>query len=165
MMNFNSISAIKKNGFKGFKTVQELWSNRESIPKEKGVYLIIDADPEHAEFLSQGVGGYFKGKNPNVSINELALNVVSGVKVVYIGKAGSLAGKATLNSRIGQYLRFGQTKSVGHWGGRYIWQLKNHPNLIFCWKLTAHDPREIERQLLKDFVKQHHKRPFANLTG
>ena len=165
-MNFNDRIEIEKNGFKGFKTVTELWNDKSSIPKTKGVYLIINPNFKKAEFLSIGVGGFFKGKDPNVPIGKLKLNLIPNSQVVYIGKAGSPTGQATLNSRLGQYLRFGQTKNVGHWGGRYIWQIKKHSDLIFCWKPTPKDdPREIEKQLLSQYIKNFGGRPFANLTG
>lgn len=165
-MNFNNRKEIEKYGFSGFKSVKELWEDKNFIPKERGVYLVIDPNFKKPEFLKKGVGGFFKGKNPNVSLDELKSNVVATSKVIYIGKAGSLTGKATLYSRLDQYLKFGQTKNVGHWGGRYIWQLKNHSDLIFCWKPTPKDdPREIEKELLNLFVSIYNKRPFANLTG
>ena len=122
-MNYDSIVEIEKYGFQGFRTVKELWQDKSSIPKIKGVYLIIDPNFENTEFLSKGVGGFFKGKDPNVSINELKLNMNPKSPIVYIGKAGSLTGQATLYSRLGQYLSFGQSKNIGHWGGRYIWPL------------------------------------------
>jgi hypothetical protein len=165
-MDFNEISSIQKSGFNGYKTVKELWQDHSCVPKIKGIYLVIDPNFEKAEFLTTGVGGFFKGKDPNVPINELKFNLVSKSQVVYIGKAGTPAGQATLNSRLWQYLRFGQTKKVGHWGGRYIWQIKKHSDLIFCWKPTpTDDPREIEKQLLSKYIKDFGKRPFANLTG
>ncbi|MFC4691282.1 hypothetical protein ACFO5T_12660 [Dokdonia genika] len=165
-MNFNNRKEIEKHGFKGFKTVAELWLDKSHIPKIKGVYMVIDPNFEKTEFLTKGVGGFFKGKDPNVAVSELKFNLVPNSQVVYIGKAGSPTGIATLNSRLGQYLRFGETKNVGHWGGRYIWQIKNHSGLIFCWKPTpTDDPREIEKQLLSKYIKDFGKRPFANLTG
>ena len=165
-MNFNSREEIEKYGFQGFRTVSELWQDKSSIPKIRGVYLIIDPNFEKIEFLSTGVGGFFKGKDPNVSISELKSNVVPKSHVIHIGKAGSPTGQATLYSRLGQYLNFGQTKNIGHWGGRYIWQIKRHSDLIFCWKPTpTDDPREIEKQLLSKYIKDFGKRPFANLTG
>ena len=165
-MDFNNIDDIKKNGFIGFKTVTELWSDKSNIPKIKGVYLVINTAFKKTEFINPGVGGFFKGKNPNVSIAELKSNHVESSQIVYIGKAGSLTGKGTLNTRLAQYLRFGKTKNVGHWGGRLIWQLKNHRDLIFCWKPTPKkDPREVEKQLLQEYFKQFGVRPFANLTG
>ena len=128
--------------------------------------MVIDPNFQDTEFIDPGVGGFFKGKDPNVSIEVLKSNVVSGAEVVYIGKAGNTAGKATLHSRIGQYLRFGQTKNVGHYGGRFIWQIKKHTELIFCWKTVENgDPREVEKSLLSDFQNQYGQRPFANLTG
>ena len=70
-----------------------------------------------------------------------------------------------LHSRLVQYLRFGQGKKVGHWGGRFIWQLQNHEDLVFSWKITPNnDPSEVERSLLSQFVDQFGKLPFANLT-
>jgi hypothetical protein len=165
-MNFNNIDDIKKGGFRGFKSVAELWVDKSSIPKIKGVYLVINPAYSKSEFLTPGVGGFFKGKDPNVSLAELESNHVENSQVVYIGKAGSTTGKATLNSRLGQYLRFGETKNVGHWGGRLIWQLKNHSELVFCWKTTPYDdPREVEKQLLNEYIEQYGVRPFANLTG
>lgn len=165
-MNFNDIAALKENGFTGFKSVQELWMDSSSIPKSKGVYLVINPTHQKPQFISPGVGGFFKGKDPNVSMTELQKNHVLNSQVVYIGKAGSTAGQATLNSRLRQYLRFGQTKNVGHWGGRYIWQLKNHSTLLFCWKPTPNeDPRALEKELLAAYVTQFGTRPFANLVG
>ncbi|NOQ24745.1 MAG: hypothetical protein GQ564_05215 [Bacteroidales bacterium] len=165
-MNFNDIKEIQKSGFSGFKTVDELWTDKSCIPKTKGVYLVINPTFKKTDFILSGVGGFFKGKDPNVNISELKNNLVLNSQVVYIGKAGSPTGKATLNSRLVQYLRFGKTKNVGHWGGRYIWQLKNYSDLIFCWKtIPNEDPREIEKYLLNLYIKQFNKRPFANLTG
>ena len=65
-----------------------------------------------------------------------------------------------------QYFRFGNKEAVGHWGGRYIWQLSNPEELIVCWKATSNkDPRYVEKELIAEFVKQFNKRPFANLVG
>ena len=153
------------DSFEGFVSVQDLWEDKSVIPKIRGVYMVIDPNFQDKQFINPGVGGYFKGKDPNVTIEVLNSNVVPGAEVAYIGKAGSPTGKATLHSRLGQYLRFGQTKNVGHWGGRLIWQIKKHKELIFCWKtLENGDPREVEKSLLSNFQSQYGKRPFANLA-
>lgn len=163
-MNFNNRTEIEKNGFVGFKTVKELWDNRKDIPKKMGVYLVIDPNFKNTEFINPGVGGFFKRKDPNVPISELKMNYVPNSQVVYIGKAGGSTVKATLHSRLGQYLSFGKTKNVGHAGGRYIWQIKNHENLIFCWKETPkNEPVNIERDLINEFIDQFGKMPYANL--
>ena len=164
-MNFNDIDEIRKAGFMGFKKVSELFVDTSLIPKEKGVYLVLNPNLKSPIFLQTGTGGYFKGKNPNVPIDELKLNWVDNSLVVYIGKAGKDGSQATLQSRLRQYLHFGQGRNVGHWGGRLIWQLKNSAELIVCWKtLLISDPRTVEAQLIRQFVSEFTKRPFANLA-
>ena len=164
-MDFNNIVEFKKAGFIGFKKMSELFVDSSEIPKIKGVYLILNPNYNKAEYLQIGTGGYFKGKNPNVLMEELKLNWVENSLVVYIGKAGSESSKATLNSRFKQYFGFGQGKNIGHWGGRFIWQLKNCNDLIVCWKpLLNDDPRTTESTLIKCFVSEFSKRPFANLV-
>ena len=163
-MDFNSISEIEKNGFSGFKKISELWEDKKCIPKEMGVYMVINANYNNTEFINPGVGGFFKGKDPNVLISELKLNYVSNAQVVYIGKAGGTGIKATLRSRLSQYLSFGLTKAVGHQGGRYIWQIIDCDSLMFCWKPTPKvEPVEVERNLINDFSMQFGKMPYANL--
>lgn len=144
----------------GFKKISELWTDQSCIPDAKGVYLVLTPTPNQPAFLDTGVGGFFKGKNPNVKLEMLTNNWVGNAQVIYIGKATSL------RKRLKQYLRFGQTKNVGHWGGRYIWQLENHMDLIFCWRTTSDQvPSVVEQELIDIFRKQFKERPFANLTG
>lgn len=163
IMKFNNIKEIKKNGFVGFKTIEQLWDDKSSIPKIRGVYLVLNKEMK-GDFIKPGVGGFFKGKDPNISIEELNNNFVDNSLVVYIGKGGSPTGEATLHSRLGQYLKFGQGKNVGHRGGRLIWQLENYKELIFCWKTTPDDdPRKVEKMLIDSYSKQFGKLPFANL--
>ena len=163
-MDFNDISEIKKSGFEGFIKIQELWNDSSIIPKVRGVYLVWNPYPDKADFLSKGSGGYFKGKDPNVTGDVLNEKFISGVNIVYIGKAGSPTNKATLNSRLKQYLRFGQKRNVGHWGGRYIWQLEYSSSLLIAWKSTPNqNPRDVEVELLTAFQRQFKAMPFANL--
>ena len=88
-MSFNNVDDIKKIGFMGFKSVKDLWIDRSSIPKIKGVYLVVNPSNSKPEFMNPGVGGFFKGKDPNVSLAELENNYVENSQVIYIGKAGS----------------------------------------------------------------------------
>lgn len=159
----NSID-LREQGFSGFVTVQQLMDNPSLAPKEIGVYAIIRNTKEKPHFNSIGTGGHFKGKNPNVAISILESNWVEDSDIVYIGKAGKKQGTATLYSRLGQYMRFGQTKAVGHWGGRYIWQLADNRDLLVCWKPTNEEPRLIESIMLQAFTSDHGKLPFANIA-
>jgi len=163
-MDFNSLDDIKRNGFVGFRTMQELFADSSPLPSTKGIYLILKIDSKEPTYLDIGTGGHFKGKNPNVSLQELEKNWIDKTIVIYIGKAGGESSKATLKSRLKQYFGFGQGRSVGHWGGRLIWQLEGSNNLVVCWKaLPNADPRSEEGHLIKTFVSQFSNRPFANL--
>ena len=158
-MTFNDIEEIKKAGFTGFKKMGDLFLDSSTLPDSNGVYLILNIDNRAGEFLTVGSGGHFKGKNPNVSLEELKSNWVNNTKVVYIGKATSL------KSRLRQYFGFGQGKNIGHYGGRLIWQLKYSKELVVCWKSLTTDPREFEADLIQQFVKTFGCRPFANLAN
>ena len=151
---------LKNNGFVGFKTVAELKLDMSSVTEFPGVYVVIRNKISAPNFLEVGSGGYFKGENPNVETCLLEKKWINGEKVVYIGKAGT-----SLKRRIKQYIDFGSGKNVGHRGGRYIWQLEDHEDLIFCWKpVTDEDPAIVESQMLEDFFIDHCLRlPFANL--
>ena len=153
------IENYRKDGFTGFVPVSKLRSAASLLPDSGGVYIVVRESDNSPEFLANGTGGFFKGKNPNVGLEELESNYVAGSKVVYIGKATSL------KKRVGQLLRFGAGSAVGHWGGRYLWQLADSDNLLIAWKTTpTTDPRAEEIKMLEEFVSRHGKLPFANLT-
>lgn len=147
------------NGFKGFVTIAELKENNVA-PKKHGVYAILRESDEEPKFLKKGCGGFFKDKDPNVELSELESNWISDTHILYYGKASK-----SIHKRLGQYMSFGCGKAVGHYGGRYIWQLENHDELVVCWKETTDkDPREEENALIQDFTDRHNgARPFANL--
>lgn len=159
-----NIDELKKMGFKAFYPIKDIIQNYTLLPKEKGVYILLHTENPH--FLEIGTGGFFKGKDPHVSIEILQENWITDSPIIYIGKAGSETGNATLQSRLKQYFNFGQGKAVGHWGGRYIWQLKNPYNILVGWMETPNiDPRIVEAHLIKEFVKKYGRRPFANLVS
>ena len=161
----NTIQSLKQFGFKGFISIEELIMNKVLIPEVRGVYIIYQEKPQ-PKFVEKGTGGFFKGKDPNVSVETLNENWVEDSQVLYIGKAGSDIGNATLRTRLNQYFQFGQGKNVGHWGGRFIWQLQQPTQLKVCWLETLnHEPREVEKALLLFYIFEFEKRPFANLKG
>ena len=150
---------MESSGFEGFVTVTDLWDGGlKMIPDVPGIYVVLRVSERAPEFLETGSGGHFKGKNPNVPVAELAANWVDGTPVVYIGKATSL------RKRISQYLRFGQGKPVGHWGGRYIWQLADASQLLFCWMPVDGNADAVETDMICRFRERYGCRPFANLA-
>lgn len=158
--NDNEISKYRNEGFEGFIPVKELRHNTITIPNTGGVYVLLRLSEASPQFLEKGSAGYFKGKDPNVSMEELAANYINGNKTLYIGKATSL------RKRLGQLLHFGAGSAVGHWGGRYLWQLADAEDLLVAWKvITSESPREAESRMLIDFKNSYGKLPFANLSN
>ena len=164
-MRFDDERLLKENGFSDFITVSQLQQTRcRDVPNKRGIYLIVRKDISEPQFSKISSGGHFKGRNPTVSIFQLREKWVDTAKVLYIGKAGSLNGNANLKNRLQQYMDFGQGIPVGHWGGRFIWQLKDSKSLQICWKFTLNEnPRTVERQLIEEFMSYYNKLPFANL--
>lgn len=161
-----TIDSIKAMGFTGFVPVKTLQSsNCAEVPKERGVYIFIRTATDAPVFLEKSIGGHFKGSDPTVPIETLNASWVPAAIVMYIGKAGGLTGRATLKSRLRQYMKFGEGKPVGHKGGRYIWQLGDSADLLVCWNPTPHsDPYDEETTLISAFRTIYGTRPFANLT-
>ena len=164
-VSFDSVKTLETYGFEGFLSVKSLrTSNVMEIPLVKGIYLVLSLNDPSPDFLDTSTGGRFKGKDPGVDPEVLTKKWVEGAIVVYIGQAGGGTSKATLHSRIKQLLDFGAGKPLGHWGGRYLWQLKNSEDLVLCWKATADsDARKVEKELLHNFISHYGHLPFANL--
>ena len=162
MIDFSTIAGLREAGFA---SVQALCEARcKSIPEQQGVYLTVAQSRLVPKFLAKSPAGHFKGKDPTVPVSELKESWVPGAIVLYIGKAGGQKSKATLRARIKQYLEFGRGIPVGHWGGRYVWQIDEAQRLMICWKPTPEkDPREVEKVLIGAFKQVYGKLPFANL--
>jgi hypothetical protein len=138
-------------------------SNCREVPELPGVYCVLRFNAAPPKFLDQSSGGHFKGKDPTVAVHQLERKWIKNAVVVNIGKAGGKGG-ATLKSRINQYMLFGQGKKVGHWGGRYIWQLHDSQDLIPCSNPAPGSmPRDVEKDLIREFEDAYQGLPFANL--
>ncbi len=159
--NATILQDLQAKGFRGFVPVGALRSGTSVIPEIQGVYLVIRTADVPPVFLSKGSGGFFKGKDPNVPLSNLSANWVEDEQVVYIGMT-----RSSLRKRIRTYLLFGKGEPVGHYGGRLIWQLQDHEDLLFCWKpMPVGDPDQMETELIDAFKSAHGgRRPFANLT-
>ena len=160
MMKYKDIEELKRNGFVGFKTIAEMKNDGcRELPRPGGVYLIVRPPNTQPQFLTVGSGGHFKGQDPNVSIDKLKANWVEDTCVLYIGKATSL------KTRVSAYMSFGKGSNVGHWGGRLVWQLADSDQLLVCWKQTDEVPRQVEKDMIKEFRDQYGAWPYANLQS
>jgi hypothetical protein len=157
------LEQLHTHGFQGFLPITDITSNYALVPKVRGIYIVLKIDG-NAKFRAIGSGGHFRKKDPNVTLEVLKAKWVDTTPIVYIGKAGTLANKRTLHSRLREYFRFGQGEPIGHWGGRYIWQLEHPEKLVVCWKeINDVDPTIVETALIQEFTAYHGRRPFANL--
>ena len=154
----SSIS-LRDLGYQGFRSIRDLRQDVSEIPSDRGLY-VVQWESGEPEFMNRGSGGHSKG-DPNVPVGTLRSNWVPGAAIVYAGKAGGEGTKATLRSRVKQFLEFGQGKPAKHYGGRYLWQLREAPDLLMAWKIG--DPAALEEELLLPFVAAHGRLPFANL--
>lgn len=133
------------------------------VPTEPGVYLVTRPSRASPVFLPKSVGGWFKGKDPTDPPAFLAEHWVTGACILYIGKGGGANG---LKQRLAQFMSFGNGKNIGHRGGRLIWNLADHQELLVQWKVTPDEsPEDVESIMIGSFRRVYGKRPFANLIG
>lgn len=148
-----TVDWLKDIGFEGFVPVHRAGT---TVPSGPGTYVVLRAPTSDPAFAVVSQGGWFKGRNPAVRVDQLAAKWVPGAKVVYIGQGGDL------RRRISQLSRYGLGNPVGHWGGRYLWQLDDCADLTIAWRRDD-EPTQAEAALLSRFVARHGRLPFANL--
>jgi hypothetical protein len=156
-------AALEAEGFVGWVPFARL--RDAGVAAEPGMYLVWRDGSAEPAFLPQSVGGRFKGKDPSVDAERLAQEWVPGASVIYIGKASTRkhGGKA-LGKRLEEFRRFGAGEAVGHWGGRLVWQLADHRDLLVAWRATGpEDPEDVEAEMIDAFASVYGALPFANL--
>jgi hypothetical protein len=128
------------------------------------VYAVLRLPAGDPEFGDSNPAGRFQGRDPTVPVGTLRAAWVPGATVLYLGKAGAgVRGTRGLAVRLNEYRRFGAGEPVGHWGGRYVFQLADADELLVAWRTTdAADPAAAEAELIAVFRESHGQRPFAN---
>lgn len=150
---------LERLGFEGFVRFQDLPDA--DVPTAVGVYAVLRVGSDQpVAFLPTSPAGAISGRDPSVSLDAVAEAWVTGVEVVYFGKASGTRG---LQRRLDAYRRHGTGRSARHWGGRYVWQLADAGQLLVAWKRTPDEHSDVvEARLIREFVTATERRPFAN---
>lgn len=146
---------LEAEGFEGWGPLTTL--DMAKVPTTPGVYLAYRAADSEPEFLVASKAGRFKGRDPSSDVSGLRSKWVAGGNTLYIGRA------TDLRRRLRQYQQFGNGTPVGHWGGRYTWQLADHRSVLVAWRQSS-KPEVEEAELLRRFLSTYGKPPFANIT-
>lgn len=113
-----SRAQLEGRGYTGLVSFTDLRDGSlDRVPQAAGTNAVLVEGIE-LEFLEVSRGGHFKGKNPGAKTDDLRSKWVYGAAIAYIGKAGNM------QRRLREFCRFGAGAAIGHWGGRYLWQVQ-----------------------------------------
>jgi hypothetical protein len=159
-----SVPGLRAIGFTGFVPFPEV---ADLVGAGPGVYVVVRPVSSTPIFTAASAGSHIKGADSSYPLEAVRANWIDGETLVYIGKAD--VRKSTRNGlakRLDEYRRFGLGESARHGGGRLIWQLEDHGQLLIGWRGVPNDTRadRVEDDLLLDFMADHAGRmPFANI--
>ena len=157
-------SDLITQGFTGFTTVGELQSG--PLPRleelsQRGVYAVVCSPTYTPSFIEVESAR----RNCNVispwSLERLKRKWVSGVEVLYFGKAGTDTEKGTLRKRLNEFIRHSQGKTKNHRDGEILWQLRGYKNFEIGY-LPTDNPEQEESRLIDLFESKTGQLPFAN---
>lgn len=152
-----STDDLRRRGFEGFVPLSEARGSASPLPKTPGAYAVLRATPDAPRFLERSVGGPYRGELPAL-VSELAARWNEGASLVYLGKTDR-----PLAKRVRELARYGAGEKEAHAGGRYMWQLADHADLLVAW-IVSDEPAALEADLVAEFEAAYDQLPFANIN-
>ncbi|MGC4960415.1 hypothetical protein [Gordonia sp. DT101] len=148
--------------FSGWVRFSELPSA--DVPRGPGVYVVVRPTDTPPQFLDVSPARHFKGIDRTEPVAALQDRWVPESRVIYIGKANAgKTGRRGLQVRLSEYRRYGAGEPVAHTGGRRVWQLADHADLLVGWRETSNaDATPTESAMIAAFRDHHGRLPFAN---
>ena len=156
---------LAAQGFRGFTTIREL---RRDIPRSeelnrRGVYAVVCSPTYTPTFIDPDKARRNRNLIKPWSLEKLEKKWVSGVEVLYFGKAGTDMNRRTLRKRLSELIRHSQGKTTNqgpHRGGELLWQLKGYESFEVGY-LPTDQPGKEESSFLSLFLSETGKLPFA----
>ncbi len=167
MIDPTTEDGLRQSGYEGFVTIGALREHGfGQVPDHPGVYLTLYPSEHRPRFLPASPGGEIAGESATIPADELEDFWVPDALILYAGMAGGKGKKATLRSRVEQYLDFGRGQKVRHRDGRAVWQIVRSSTLVMCWLPTPRaDPWGKRQSLQTAFKERYGSAPFANRAG
>lgn len=164
-MDPGSIAFLHAEGFEGFRTTSQLYADScEELPNIRGIYAVMRESLEPPQFMAKSTAARFRDTSPDIPLEELEKLWVPGAQILYFARARGPGVRRLLKQRVKRYLRFGHGRHVSHWGGRAVWQLRDHGSLRVAWKaMPRDDPSRFEGEYQDNFERHYGALPFANL--
>lgn len=159
-------AGLQAAGFVGFVTVAELRAEAcARVPTRPGIYVVLRVSEAAPRFLRHSPAGWFQGHDPTETAIVLRARWIPETPLLYVGKAtAGSRGVRHLRKRLNELLDFGAGRSIGHRGGRYLWQIEGSDTFLVAW-LPDHDPTTAENEVLRAFSATHGSYPYANIAG
>jgi transcriptional regulator with XRE-family HTH domain len=148
---------LRAQGFEGYVRITGLPVGCPGVPRTPGVYVVLRRSTAPPSFSQSNPAGRFKGNDPSVPEPVLQAKWVDRSPTIYIGRASDL------RQRLDLLARFGRGEPVAHWGGRYMWQLADHDELVVAWQDTTNQV-DRESELVAEFRDTYGALPFANIN-
>ena len=156
--DWSDVQSLKSIGFLGFVPVRKLQKDSNPVPDASGLFIVVRLAEASPEFLRKGSCGKFKGKDPNVFLEELKSRWIDNTVVLYIGCSSNI------RKRLKDFVNAGKGEANKCWGARLLWQIKGSQDFLLAWMPTGDGWEEMKRQCIQAFKGSHGgKQPFANI--